>query len=80
MIQLQPMTDADYARLMPGLRESYAEVVARNLAISLEAARARADRQIGGVLKDGLHTEGHYRVTGTSMQKSLPAAGNRPSG
>jgi ribosomal protein S18 acetylase RimI-like enzyme len=60
VVGLRPMTEAEYESFRAWLDEDYAHDVARAMSLSLEEGRAAADKQLRELLKDGLHSEGHY--------------------
>jgi ribosomal protein S18 acetylase RimI-like enzyme len=60
IISLRPMTETEYARFRGFLDEDYAQDISRAMRMPIEEARVAADKQMAELLKDGLHTEGHY--------------------
>ncbi len=59
MVQLRPMTEAEFEAWRTESLEGYAQERARNLDAPVEEQRVEAERQYAELLKDGLNTEGH---------------------
>jgi ribosomal protein S18 acetylase RimI-like enzyme len=60
MVTLRPMTSSEFEAYIPGLRESYARERAKNLSDSLDSQLAEADKQISGLLPQGVQTPNHF--------------------
>jgi ribosomal protein S18 acetylase RimI-like enzyme len=54
------MIEAEYVGFRTFMDEDYAQVIARAMDLSIEDARALADKQLADLLKNGLATEGHH--------------------
>ena len=63
MIQLIDMTESEFSSYKPFLIEEYAQDIARNARIPIDAARARSNQQIDGLLDEGLATPDHFLYT-----------------
>jgi len=58
-VRMRPMLDQEFEPYLDASLEEYTTFVARNHAISLEAARARAATSTAEMLPDGLQSRGH---------------------
>lgn len=58
-VRMRPMLEHEFEPYLDASLEEYAAFVARNHAISLEAARARAAASTSEMLPDGLQSPGH---------------------
>jgi GNAT superfamily N-acetyltransferase len=58
-VRLRPMREPEFDRYLDDSLKEYATYVARNHAIPIGAARARADASTAEILPEGLHTQGH---------------------
>ena len=58
-VRMRPMLEPEFQLYLDASLEEYAVFVARNHAISLEAARARAAASTAEMLPDGLASPGH---------------------
>ncbi|MGO8950802.1 MAG: GNAT family N-acetyltransferase [Ktedonobacterales bacterium] len=72
MIKLRPMTETEYGAYLPALREGYAGDRARNLHDSLESQLEAADRQIAGLLPQGLQTPNHLLWRVVTAEGEIP--------
>jgi ribosomal protein S18 acetylase RimI-like enzyme len=59
MLALRPMTEDEYARFRAVLDVEYPQDRARNMGTPLEEERAISQKQIEGLLPQGLRTPGH---------------------
>jgi ribosomal protein S18 acetylase RimI-like enzyme len=64
MLQLRPMTQAEFDEWLPVSQRTYAEEEIRAGRTSPEAARERVERLFADLLPDGLATEGHLLCQG----------------
>jgi len=58
-VRMRPMLEPEFQPYLDASLEEYAVFVARNHAISLDAARARAATSTAEMLPDGLQSQGH---------------------
>jgi len=59
VVTLRPMTEAEYEPYMRLLREDYARERAESGDTPIEEEREASERQIAGLLQQGLHTPAH---------------------
>lgn len=60
MVALRPMTEAEYAPYIAHLRESYAQERATSGETPIEEERELSNKQIDGLIPQGLATPDHY--------------------
>lgn len=60
MLRLRAMTESEFEHFRDRNLEGYAQDRARNFGASVERERAAATRQYAELLKDGVHSAGHY--------------------